>query len=258
MKEIKNIILTIATFILFVSCSRSIEDIGDKLVKGSIGLDFNQTRAGGVWIDKAPTRYVVGVYNATTKQLISQNIYANGHNISILLPIGTYDFCFWADCGAYDIGDLSNITLDVMNSKVEERVAFSKLVKGYVVDDNFSINELLSRTVARINIINKSDVASLSNNTVTLEYTGVAQSYNLLLDLPSASSCSYKSTTTYLYSTTADTPFVYDYLFAPLSTDKIGLIFKIEDEHSTTVVCERVTNLTIKQNNVTNIYKELQ
>lgn len=99
-------------------------------------------------------------------------------NINLTLPNGTFDLCFWADYGAYDVDDLTNVTRgDNFNPSNGDCFAVHK---KETINSDFTVEARLERVVAKIEYNNVSE-SGVTGATVNASYSdGVVTSYNVL------------------------------------------------------------------------------
>lgn len=209
------------SLLLLAACSNNASTDGE-FVDVNLNLAIADTRAVNVTDEPSPNRYVLEVYkegNATER--LYHQIHSTG-NISLRLPVGQYDFYFWADyvdgdVEYYDVTKLSAVSRlmgDDSYVASTNMVCYAGSAMGEEIPQTKPLSVLLTRKVARINLIDTKSVISKDTKVQMLYTSTIPVAYNVIANSAvSGQNIAAKSVYTVSADVLAGSTFAVDYVF---------------------------------------------
>lgn len=216
MKHLALYIFIIVSSLFAVSCNNNLPGKEEgEMCNVTINMSTENVTKSGETL-----HYVVQVFYK------GKSIYrteSKDSNINLTLPNGTFDLCFWADYGAYDVDDLTNVTRgDNFNPYNGDCFAVHK---EETINSDFTVEARLERVVAKIEYENLlgSGVTNAAANAVYSD--NIATSYNVL----SGTINNISENTALVSPLNFDDNKAVDYLFVnpPEGSDRQSIVIKI-------------------------------
>lgn len=238
MKTILYILVSVA--LCLASCTDDIETEPTVQVSVMVTMPESQTRGASDNI----TRFIVEIYRSgDTSTPLDFKTFDRISDVSLRIPVGEYDFYFWADSGSANYfipTTLANII--GMGGNPPNGDCFGGVLRNKKIESNNTIDAQLTRRVACINLINSVTAPAEPLPSVTIKYKSIPKAYNMLTG--AAVEEVLDSTYTTTYQMAENGLFARTYLF-PGAT--ISMEVRVGDR--TTII----NDLSIVANNMINI-----
>lgn len=240
MKTILYILVSVA--LCLASCTNDIELEPTVQVSVMVTMPESQTRGASDNI----TRFIIEIYRSGDTSIpLDFKTFDRISDVSFRIPVGEYDFYFWADSGSANYSIPTTLAHIVsVGGSAPNGDCFGGVLRNEKVESNSTIDAQLTRRVACINLINSGAAPAESSAGVTIEYQPISNAYNMLTGEAMAGVSSLTFTPTYQIA--ENEPFACSYIFPPA----MGTIsMKVTVGDRTTVI----NALSIVANNMINI-----
>lgn len=206
----KTILYILASVTLcLTSCTKDIAIEPNVQLSVNVNIPKHQTRDASGNI----TRFIVEIYRAGDNlKPLDFKIFDRISDVSFRVPVGEYDFYFWADYGANNytiITTLANIVS--VGGSAPNGDCFGGVLKNKKIERNGIIDAQLTRRVACVNLINKGIAPVEPSPVVTIKYKSTPSTYNMLKGQALEAVDNLIFTTTYKIA--ENEPFARSYIF---------------------------------------------